>query len=82
MHAYSFIDDNGERYNASTTVTINGADVLAINSPKVLITIFYSCLLYMCMHFVQVLNYGREYYSCPNLQGVLLENEGGGGSAK
>ena len=38
MHIYSFIDDNGERYNASTTLTINGTDVLAISSPKVLIT--------------------------------------------
>jgi len=32
--------------------------------------------------FMQVLNYAREYYSCPNLQGVLLENEGGNGSAR
>lgn len=58
----SFIDENGDRYSALTVLTINGEDVLAVNSSK-------------------VLSYGREYYSCPNLQGVLLENEGGAGSA-
>ncbi|XP_065920451.1 leishmanolysin-like peptidase isoform X2 [Dysidea avara] len=56
-----FIDENGNRYDGSTTLTINGADVLAINSSK-------------------VLSYARDYFSCPNLQGVLLENEGGSGS--
>ena len=31
----SFIDENGNEYNATTTLRINGSDVLAINSPKV-----------------------------------------------
>ncbi|XP_065920449.1 leishmanolysin-like peptidase [Dysidea avara] len=57
-----FIDEDGNRYDGSTTLRVNGQNVLAINSPK-------------------VLSYAREYYSCPNLQGVLLENEGGSGSA-
>ena len=35
QHVYSFIDENGNRYSALTTLRINGADVLAINSSKV-----------------------------------------------
>ena len=35
----SFIDENGERYDALTTLRINGENVLALNSPKVVNTI-------------------------------------------
>lgn len=35
LNACSFIDENGDRYSALTTLTINGQNVLAINSPKV-----------------------------------------------
>jgi len=31
----SFVDGNGNIYDASTTLRINGADVLAINSSRV-----------------------------------------------
>ncbi|XP_065883622.1 ciliated left-right organizer metallopeptidase-like [Dysidea avara] len=58
-----FLNENGLSYDATTRLRVNGARVLAVNSPK-------------------VLSYAREYYSCPNLKGVLLENEGGSGSAR
>ena len=32
---YSFVDENGNRYSGLTTLRINGANVLAVNSPKV-----------------------------------------------
>ena len=35
----SFRDENGDRYSALTTLSINGEDVLAINSPRVLNTV-------------------------------------------
>ena len=83
MFVCSFIDENGDRYNGTTTLRINGTDVLAINSPKVMNDKLYCRVTINChKFFVQVLSYGREYYSCSDLQGVLLENEGGSGSAR
>ena len=35
---YSFVDENNNKFNGATTVRINGIDVLAINSNKVLTT--------------------------------------------
>jgi len=32
---YSFLDENGNRYDGSTTLTVNGENILAINSPRV-----------------------------------------------
>ena len=57
-----------------TTQMINGEEVYAINSFRVAIFITYTHMTLLCMFVIQVLNYGREYYSCSNLQGVLLEN--------
>ena len=37
LYVLSFVNENGERYNAAITQTINGKKVHAINSPKVLI---------------------------------------------
>ena len=37
LYVHSFVDENGERYNAAITQIINGQEVHAINSPKVLI---------------------------------------------
>ena len=31
----SFVDEEGNQYNGTTYVTVNGATVLAVNSPKV-----------------------------------------------
>ena len=36
MFVCSFVDENGNQYNGTTTLRINGTDVLAINSPKVM----------------------------------------------
>ena len=35
---YSFVDEDNNKFNGATTLIINGAEVLAINSPKVSIT--------------------------------------------
>ena len=38
MFVCSFVDENGNRYDGTTTLRINGANVLAVNSPKVMIS--------------------------------------------
>ena len=38
---YSFVDGSGNQYSGVTTQIINGKEVLAINSPKVLIVTSY-----------------------------------------
>ena len=41
---YSFIDEDGNRYDGSTTLRVNGQNVLAINSPKVCVNASYNII--------------------------------------
>ena len=39
VFVYSFVDENNNKFNGATTVRINGVDVLAISSNKVMTTV-------------------------------------------
>ena len=77
----SFRNQNGNYYDPVSEFKFNGGIILGLTSPNVIIIIIQSTFIIIITYLLKVLKYAREYYQCPSLQYVPLENGGGSGSA-